>query len=76
MAGVTAFEALVSLVQSCLDAGACTRTDDAVFLSFQVWTWVHGIVDLRITHAAMDWPPEEQMLDDLQVALGLVPAET
>ena len=71
-AGSTAFDALIDLVQACLDAGAATRTDDAVYLSFQVWTWVHGIVDLRITHPTMDWPPAEQMLDDLTVALGLV----
>ena len=75
MAGSTAFEALIGLVQACLDAGAQTRTDDATYLSFQIWTWVHGIVDLRITHPVMDWPPAERMLDDLMVALGLVPPD-
>ncbi len=63
----------MDIVQACLDAGAPTRTDDATHLSFQVWTWIHGIVDLRITHAKMPWPPIEQMFDELQVALGLVP---
>jgi len=75
MAGSTAFEALIGLVQACLDAGAQTRTDDATYLSFQIWTWVHGIVDLRITHPGMDWPPAERLLDDLSVALGLVPPD-
>ena len=74
-AGTAAFSQLVDLVQSCLDAGAPTRTDDAVFLSFQVWSWLHGIVDLRITHAKMDWPPAEAMFDEVQVALGLVPPD-
>jgi AcrR family transcriptional regulator len=73
-AGKAAFTQLVDIVQSCLDQGAPTRTDDAVFLSFQVWTWIHGIVDLRITHAKMPWPPIEDMFADLQVALGLVRA--
>lgn len=71
-AGTAAFTQLVAIVQACLDAGARTRTDDAVFLSFQVWSWIHGIVDLRITHAKMDWPPAEAMFDEVQVALGLV----
>lgn len=71
-AGEAAFEQLVDLVQACLDAGAVTRSDDAVYLAYQIWTWMHGIVDLRITHPLMDWPPAEQMVDDVVVALGLL----
>ena len=71
-AGMAAFSQLVDIVQACLDAGAPTRTDDAVFLSFQVWSWIHGIVDLRITHAKMDWPDADAMFDEVPVALGLV----
>jgi AcrR family transcriptional regulator len=71
-AGKVAFSQLVEIVQDCLDAGAPTRSDDATYLSFQVWSWIHGIVDLRITHSHMPWPPTEQMFDDMQVALGLV----
>ncbi|UDY38100.1 TetR/AcrR family transcriptional regulator [Dermatobacter hominis] len=73
MAGDQAFDTLVQIVQDCIDAGAPTRTDDARFLSYQVWTWAHGIVDLRITHHGMDFPDSELMLQDLRVALGLVP---
>ena len=73
MAGKAAFTQLVAIVQDCLDAGAPTRTQDAQFLSFQVWTWIHGIVDLRITHPHMEWPPAEALFDEVQVALGLVP---
>jgi AcrR family transcriptional regulator len=72
LAGKAAFAQLVAIVQACLDAGAPTRTQDAEFLSFQVWTWIHGIVDLRITHPMMDWPDAEQMFEEVQVALGLV----
>ena len=73
LAGDQAFDTLVRIVQDCIDAGAPTRTDDARFISYQVWTWVHGIVDLRITHHGMDFPDSEPMLQDLRVALGLVP---
>ncbi len=76
LAGKAAFTQLVQIVQDCLDAGAPTRTQDAEFLSFQVWTWIHGIVDLRITHPMMPWPDAEAMFDEVQVALGLVPPAT
>ena len=72
MAGDTAFGQLVDLVQAALDAGAPTRTDDATYLSYQVWTWIHGIVDLRITHTMMEFPDAERMFDDVMVSLGLV----
>lgn len=71
-AGKAAFEQLVDIVQACLDEGARTRTDDAVYLSYQVWTWMHGIVDLRITHPHMDWPDADRLVDDVSIALGLV----
>jgi AcrR family transcriptional regulator len=75
LAGDQAFDALVQIVQDCIDAGAPTRTEDARYLAYQVWTWAHGIVDLRITHAEMDFPSAEQMFDDLRIALGLVPPD-
>lgn len=71
-AGSAAFDQLVQVVQACLDAGARTRSDDATYLSFQVWTWMHGIVDLLITHPHMDWPAAEQLVDDVATVLGLV----
>lgn len=71
-AGKAAFDQLVEIVQACLDAGARTRSDDAVYLSYQVWTWMHGIVDLRITHPHMDWPDAQQLVADVSIALGLV----
>lgn len=74
MAGHAAFTQLVDLIQSCLDAGAPARAD-ATYLAFQMWTWIHGIVDLRITHPHMEWPAAEQMFADAQVALGLSPPE-
>jgi AcrR family transcriptional regulator len=77
--GSTAFEVLVGMVQACLDAGAPARgpggsTDpDATYLAVQIWTWLHGLVDLRITHPAMPWPDPDVFLADVQRAVGLVP---
>ena len=74
LAGDQAFDALVQIVQDCIDAGAPTRSSDARYVAFQVWTWAHGIADLHITHAGqMDFPDAHVMLDDLRQALGLVP---
>lgn len=75
-AGSAAFGVLVDLVQGCLDAGAAGSSPagsspDATYLSFQVWAWLHGIVDLHITHAAMPWPPIETLVLDVQRILGL-----
>jgi AcrR family transcriptional regulator len=71
MAGDTAFEQLVALIQACIDAGAQPLEDDATYLAFQVWTWMHGIVDLRITHPMMDFPDATRMLLDMTRALRL-----
>jgi AcrR family transcriptional regulator len=71
LSGDTAFEQLVRLVEDCIAAGAPTRSKDPVYLSFQVWTWIHGIVDLRITHPGMEWPDAWTMFEDITIALGL-----
>lgn len=70
-AGVDAFQRLVDLVQRCIDAGADPGAD-ATTVAFELFTALHGIVDLRITHAFMPWPPIEVLLERLQVRLGLV----
>jgi len=76
-AGKNAFVVLVDMVQECLNAGAPVSTAhgpaDATYLAFQVWTWMHGMVDLRITHPGLPWPDAQRMLDDVTTTLGLVP---
>ncbi len=74
--GMTSFTLLVEMVQACLDAGAqaAAGPSDATYLSFQLWTWLHGLVDLRITHPALPWPDPWRMLTDMRVTMGLVPA--
>lgn len=70
--GGTAFQQLISLVEGCVAAGARpTTSDDPVYLAFQVWTWIHGIVDLQLSHPHLPWPDAERMIDDLARALGL-----
>jgi AcrR family transcriptional regulator len=76
-AGRTSFVVLIDLVRACIDAGAPAvgpggvGPPDATYLAFQVWSWIHGIVDLRITHAQLPWPDPQLMLADLQRTLGL-----
>lgn len=75
-AGQAAFDVLVEMVQACLDAGASGRprdgeSPDATYLAFQIWSWLHGMVDLRITHAWMPWPDAERMTLDVARTLGL-----
>lgn len=80
-AGVNAFGVLVDMIQACIDAGAPVRgpggsdEPDATYLAFQVWTWMHGLIDLRITHPGMPWPDTDVFLSDLEHALGLVPPD-
>ena len=72
-AGETAFLMLVGLVQAAVDAGAPAAAGgaDAESLAFQLWAWIHGIVDLRITHPDTEWPDAAQMFADAQRILGL-----
>jgi AcrR family transcriptional regulator len=68
--GAASFFALVDAVQRCLDAGA--RSDrDAFFLAVQLWTSLHGMVDLRISKPEMPWPSAEAQLEAALSDLGL-----
>jgi AcrR family transcriptional regulator len=81
-----AFVQLIDLVQACLDAGASAATSThnrptdpgtshAEYLAALLWTWIHGIMDLRITHPDHPWPDAANMFADASASLGLVPAE-
>lgn len=68
----TAFQQLVSLIEDCLAAGAKPSTrSDSLYLAFQVWTWVHGIAELHLSHPNQPWPDVDRMVADIAVALGL-----
>ncbi|MCO5320236.1 MAG: TetR/AcrR family transcriptional regulator [Microthrixaceae bacterium] len=78
--GIIAFFVLVELVQGVIDAGATAAADsegrvDAGYLAFQLWSWIHGIVDLNITHTYDHWPATEQTIHDALRLLGLTRAE-
>ncbi len=70
--GTGAFQMLVDLIRAVLHAGAPAGPDaDPEYLAFQLWTWIHGIVDLQITHPGENWPDGARMFEDAQTILGL-----
>lgn len=70
--GRNTFDLLVSIVADILDDRGDDR--DPHFVAVQVWTWIHGIVDLVGNHKELDmWPDAQELIDDLMVRLELVP---
>lgn len=70
--GAASFIALVDAIQRCLDAGA--RPDngrDSHFLAIQLWAWMHGLIDLRISKPEMPWPAVDTLLDATLADLSL-----
>jgi AcrR family transcriptional regulator len=68
--GLHTFDRLVDKVARILDEQADPR--DPWFVAVEVFTWIHGIVDLIGRHGDGEWPPIEVLLEDLQRRLGLV----
>lgn len=70
--GAGSFIALVRSVQACLDEGAGTAPDQSAhLLATQLWTSLHGFVDLRISKPEMRWPAPDHFLDATLNCLGL-----
>ncbi len=70
--GINAFEQLVDLIADILEARGDDR--DPHFVAVQVWTWIHGIVDLLGSHREADiWPEVEPLLEELRHRLELDP---
>jgi AcrR family transcriptional regulator len=62
--GYASFLALVDAVQRCLDARPHAAPDrDSFFLAIQLWAWMHGLIDLRISKPEMQWPAIDALLD-------------
>lgn len=61
--GAASFGALVASVQRCLDARPADGRD-AFVLAVSLWSWLHGIADLRIGKPEFTWPDPTPMLDD------------
>jgi len=70
--GLAAFQLLIDMVARMLTANGDDR--DPFFVSVQVHTSMHGIVDLRGSHPDMPWPSTDELLDGLSASLGLVPS--
>lgn len=74
--GASSFIALVDSVQRCLDAGARPGGErDSFFLAIQLWAWMHGLIDLRISKPEMPWPAVGTLLDATLFDLALTNSE-
>jgi AcrR family transcriptional regulator len=73
--GMHAFDQLVAVVTEVLAARDDDR--DPRFVSVQVWTWMHGIVDLMGSHGEVPdlWPDPDVMLAELRVRLEIGPRQ-
>lgn len=68
--GAHSFDQLVDFLSEVLAERGDER--DPAFVAVQVWTWIHGIVDLMGTHPEMpEWPAHEHLLDELMRRLEL-----
>lgn len=68
--GTYAFDHLIDLIASILQARDDDR--DPTFVAVQVWTWIHGIVDLIGNHAELDmWPEIPPLLLEMRHRLEL-----
>jgi AcrR family transcriptional regulator len=68
--GASSFFALVEAIQRCLDAGAVSDRNSS-FLAVELWSLLHGIVDLRFTYPDLPWPPAEEITDAMRRQAGL-----
>jgi AcrR family transcriptional regulator len=73
-AGAVSFFALVEAIQRCLNAGAESDRDSS-FLAVELWTVLHGVVDLHITYPDLPWPPAEEITDAVRAQAGLAKAD-
>ena len=70
--GMFAFDTLVDLVRLILEDRDDDR--DPTYVSVQVWTWIHGMVDLIGNHEELSmWPDIDDLMDELAPRMDLVP---
>ncbi|MEM7274508.1 MAG: TetR/AcrR family transcriptional regulator [Actinomycetota bacterium] len=72
--GLPVFMKLVDTVGAVLDASHDQR--QALTVATQVFSWVHGIADLRLTGVDLPWEPVETQVDSLLHSLRLLPIES
>ena len=55
------FDHLVLAVQRCIDAAAFSG--DPLLISMGLWSVVHGITSILISHPRLPWPDNEKLID-------------
>src|SRR5918997_5966009 len=69
--GAAAFQTLVDSVTSCIEAGVA-RPGDPFRIATDIWSALHGAVDLRSGTSGFPWPPlEEQVRGILEAFTGI-----
>jgi AcrR family transcriptional regulator len=71
--GAAVLDDLLRAVERCL-VGRGRSTDETYVVALQLWTALHGMVDLRNSKPEMDWPPANEMVDALLEQLRLADA--
>ncbi|MBA2315868.1 MAG: TetR/AcrR family transcriptional regulator [Chloroflexi bacterium] len=64
--GHPSFEALVAAVVPCVPPNS-----DPLFVAVQLWSFLHGLADLRLTKPELPWPAAEELIDATLVRLGV-----
>lgn len=73
--GTEAFAALTRRIAGCQQAGLA-REGDPQHMAMMVWAGLHGLASLTTARPHIDWPPLEQLVDDLLTGLvGLARGE-
>lgn len=62
--GTEAFDALIGGIAGCQQAGVA-RDGDPHRMAMLVWAGLHGLAGLTTARPNIDWPPLEQLVDDL-----------
>jgi AcrR family transcriptional regulator len=61
--GRTSFDTLVGLVQDCLDTRPVGAGIDAFAVATEIWTMMHGLVDLPFGNPTFPWPDRQGIAD-------------
>lgn len=64
--GQQSFEALVASVRSCAASGS-----DLLLTAVLLWSFLHGLADLRLTKPELPWPDTRDLIDATILMLGL-----
>jgi AcrR family transcriptional regulator len=70
--GAVAFQTLVDGVTSCIEAGVA-RPGDPFRIATDIWSALHGVVDLRWGTSGFPWPPLEEHVRGILEAFTGIP---